>query len=120
MGTVVGPIGTAVGAAIGAVAGGLIGKGVAEGINPTAEHEYWRGNYASRPYAQAGKSYDEYGPAYQYGWEQQRKNGGKDFASVESTLKSGWDKARGKSTLAWDNARPAAQECVATHRQQQR
>src|SRR5580765_5571219 len=69
MGTVAGPVGTAIGAVVGAVAGGLIGKGLAEGVNPTAEHEYWRENYASRPYVTAGTAYDQYGPAYQYGWE---------------------------------------------------
>lgn len=58
IGTVAGPVGTAVGAAVGviagAVGGGLAGKGVAESINPTQEHGYWKQNYSSRPYAQAG------------------------------------------------------------------
>ena len=69
VGTVAGPVGTAIGAAVGVVAGavggGLAGKAVAENINPTLEHEYWRGKYAKRPYVQAGEDYEEYGPAYQ-------------------------------------------------------
>src|SRR3954452_24037282 len=51
-GSVAGPVGTAVGAAVGAGAGELIGKGVAEAVNPTEEDQYWRSNYANRPYAQ--------------------------------------------------------------------
>jgi phage tail tape-measure protein len=41
VGSLVGLVGTVVGATVGALAGGLAGKGVAEGINPTGEDEYW-------------------------------------------------------------------------------
>src|SRR5438067_8393636 len=58
-GAAAGPIGAAVGAAVGAVAGGLIGKGVAEAVNPTEEHDYWRRNFSARPYAAPGSSYDD-------------------------------------------------------------
>lgn len=109
-GSVVGPVGTAVGAAVGAVAGGLIGKGVAEGINPSVEHEYWRKNYATRPYAAAGTSYDEYGPAYQLGWESRASHADQSFEQVESSMGSDWDRARGKSHLKWDQARKAARD----------
>src|SRR3954471_17934536 len=61
-------VGGAVGAVVGAVAGGLAGKGVAEAINPTAEDEFGRKNYSSRPYVAPGASYDEYAPAYRYGY----------------------------------------------------
>src|SRR5688572_14728312 len=63
------PVGAAVGAVVGAIAGGLAGKGAAEAVNPTAEDEYWRTNYASRPYFESSYTYDEdYRPAYEYGW----------------------------------------------------
>src|SRR4051812_41815570 len=45
IGSVAGPVGTVAGIAAGAVIGGLVGKGVAEHVNPTEEHEYWRDNY---------------------------------------------------------------------------
>lgn len=110
MGSVVGPVGTAVGAAIGAVAGGLIGKGVAEGVNPTDERDYWQKNYTGRPYVKPGTAYDEYAPAYQYGWEAQQKHAGKEFNEVESDLARGWDKAKGKSALAWEHAKHATRD----------
>src|SRR5438270_13023208 len=68
-GAMAGPVGAAVGAVVGGVAGGLAGKGVAESIDPSAEDAYWRENYASRPYHDQTTSYDEYRPAYRYGWE---------------------------------------------------
>src|SRR5262245_48840104 len=97
MGSTVGPVGTVLGAAAGAVAGGLIGKGVAEKINPTAEHQYWRENYSHRPYVRPQSPYDEYGPAYQYGWESRQKYMDKKFDEVEADLERDWERAKGRS-----------------------
>jgi len=114
IGTVAGPVGTAIGAAagaaVGAIAGGLAGKGVAEAINPTEEHGYWRGNYTSRPYVEKDANYEQYGPAYQYGWEAQSRAQGQDFASVESDLARDWERSRGASTLSWDSAKEAVKD----------
>src|ERR1700683_3356759 len=90
MGSVGGPVGTAVGAVVGAVAGGLIGKGIAESVNPSVEHEYWESNYASRPYTNPGSTYDEYGPAYQYGWESRARHSDGSFDDVEESLGNDW------------------------------
>src|SRR5262245_54217835 len=68
-GAAAGPIGAAVGAVAGAVAGGYAGKEVAESIDPTLESAYWRENYASRPYTDRNMAYEDYEPAYRYGWE---------------------------------------------------
>jgi hypothetical protein len=103
-------MGTAVGAAVGAVAGGLIGKGVAEGVNPSKEHEYWRANYASRPYATPGTSYDQFGPAYQYGWEARARHRDQSFDQIENTLSQEWARSRGTSQLDWDRAKPATRD----------
>jgi len=110
MGSAVGPVGTAVGAAIGAVAGGLIGKGVAEGVNPTEEHAYWRKNYVSRPYAKTGTTYDEFAPAYQFGWESRAQHQDKAFDDVEPVLGEDWENRKGDSNLNWGQARNAARD----------
>src|SRR5678815_5792603 len=107
-----GPVGAAAGAVVGAVAGAVVGKAAAEVINPTVETKYWKENHASRLYADPKLDYDQYGPAYQYGWESfgTRGKGGKTFESVESELGRGWDKARGESRLVWDQARAASRD----------
>ena len=110
MGTAVGPVGTVIGAVAGAVVGGLAGKGVAEQVNPTAEHEFWRKNYANRPYVSQGSSYDQYGPAYQYGWESHTQHAGRNFHEVESDLGRNWDRAKGTSALKWEQAKQAARD----------
>jgi Glycine zipper len=107
---VAGPVGTLVGAAVGGVAGGLVGHGVAEGINPTVEDAYWRENYRSRPYVDANRGYDEYQPAYRYGWESRGQYAGKRFEDVESDLERGWDRARGASRQTWNEARNATRD----------
>lgn len=108
IGTVAGPLGAAIGAAVGAVVGGLAGKGIAESIDPTVEHAYWRDNYAARDYVAPGASFDDYGPAYGYGIG--RYDGDRSFEDVEPELADDWIGARGASTLAWGDASPAARD----------
>ena len=86
------------------------GKGVAEGVNPTAEHEYWRKSYASRPYVTIGATYDEYGPAYQHGWEARSRYPDKNFNDVENDLARDWERAKGKSNLKWETAKQASRD----------
>jgi hypothetical protein len=110
IGSIGGPVGTAVGAAIGGVAGGLAGKAVAEGVNPTLEDEFWKSNYATRPYVETGRSYDDYRPAYRYGWESYSRYPGQRFDDVESDLERDWERAKGSSKLTWDRAKHATKD----------
>lgn len=109
IGAAAGPAGMLAGAAVGAVVGGLAGKGVAEMIDPTVEDAYWRENFSSRPYA-AGATYDEYGPAYRYGWETYPQFAGTAFDEVEPQLRSQWDYRRGDSDLDWERAKYATKD----------
>jgi hypothetical protein len=104
------PIGGAIGAVVGAVAGGLAGKGVAESVNPTDEDAYWRNEYKNRPYYESGYTYDEYAPAYRYGWESRSKYEGRKFDEVESDLGRDWDRAKGRSNLGWEKAKAATRD----------
>jgi hypothetical protein len=106
-----GPVGAVVGAAIGGVAGGLAGKGVAEGINPTEEDAYWRNNYSKRPYA-ANRSFDDLEPAYKYGYTSAGTGtyAGRKFNDAEGDLQHGWEQAKGKSGLAWSDAKYATKD----------
>jgi hypothetical protein len=109
-GTVAGPVGTVVGAAVGAVVGGLAGKGIAEKIDPTIEEAYWRENYVSRPYVNKAYTYDDYGPAYLYGVDNYARYQGRKFEDVEGDLARDWQRAKGKSRLAWEDAKHATRD----------
>ena len=106
-GTLGGPIGMAVGGVAGAVVGGLAGKATAETVNPTAEESFWRDSYTREPYYEAGRSYNDYGPAYELGWNY-RARYGDDFDNHESSLASDWEKQRSGSKLSWLQARTAS------------
>jgi hypothetical protein len=110
IGSVAGPVGTAVGAAVGGLAGGLAGKGIAESVNPTVEEDYWRTNYQSRPYVQPGSTFDDYGPAYRYGWEGRGKYAERKWDDVEGDMKRNWDASRGNSKLSWEKAKQASRD----------
>jgi hypothetical protein len=115
-----GPIGIAAGVIVGGLVGGLAGKGVAEWINPTEEHAYWREEYRKRDYINNDADYDRYAPAYQYGWESySRHNLGSDegaagnvtqFEDVESDLGEQWETHRKPDDLSWHEASPAARD----------
>ena len=120
VGTAVGgPAGTLVGAAVGAVAGGLVGHGIAEGINPTEEDAYWREHYRTRPYVDTSRDYDDYRPAYQYGWESRARYGDRRWEEVEPDLERGWNEySRGSARQTWSEAKNAARD--AWHRVESR
>ena len=109
-GSVAGPVGTVAGAAIGAVVGGLAGKGIAEKIDPTIETAYWRENYVKRPYVTSGATFDDYGPAYQYGVDNYARYHGRTFDEIEPELARDWQRAKGKSRLAWEDAKHATRD----------
>lgn len=105
-----GPVGALVGGLGGAVMGGAAGLATAMGVEPGHEEDYWRANYQSRPYVKADRGYDEYLPAYRYGWESRGRYEGRTFDEVEKDLEAGWDRAKDKSKLAWLEAKEAARD----------
>ncbi|MEP0900303.1 hypothetical protein [Nodosilinea sp. FACHB-13] len=112
-----GPIGGAVGAVVGSVAGGLLGKGVAETLDPTVEDEYWRHNYATRPYVEADHSYEDYSPAYRVGYEGHStySKQGMSYQDAEPQLRQRYEQ-HGTHRIGWDKARHASQD--AWHRRE--
>jgi hypothetical protein len=114
IGTAVPGVGNVVGAVVGGLVGGatgaLAGKAIADSIDPEKEDRYWRDNYATRSYARGG-SYDDYGPAYKYGWETRGAYGpDARFDQVERDLERDWPNRRGSSKLSWDRARHASRD----------
>jgi len=75
------------------------------------EDRWWRENYASRPYA-AGRSYEEFRPAYRYGYESGVHHMGRTWEQVKEDLRTGWDKFEGKAPggATWENAKDAVRE----------
>lgn len=105
-----GPVGTLVGGAVGAAAGALAGQGVSAAINPEVEDAYWRQNYSTRDYVERDRPYNDYAPAYKYGWESRARFSDRNFDDVETDLERGWSQAKGKSKLGWNEAKKATRD----------
>lgn len=107
VGSVAGPVGTVIGGAVGAVVGGLGGKAAGEAVNPTAENAYWQEHYSKEAYVKPNYSYDDYAPAYRTGYENRSKYADRNFDEVESDLRNDYERTKGTSRLAWDDAKDA-------------
>jgi len=105
-----GPAGALVGGAAGAIAGLGVARAIEGAIQPDADEAYWRDAHASRPYARADRSYDQFAPAYRYGWESYRHFGPAGWDVAEPSLQRNWAEFRGDSTLDWETARPATRD----------
>jgi hypothetical protein len=112
IGSPFGPIGMLVGGTLGAIGGGAAGHAVAERVDPTGETDYWRNNYSSRPYHSAEYDFDtDYQPAYAYGSDARARYGNRSWDdSIESDLKQGWENAKAKSRLTWEQAKDAVRD----------
>ena len=74
------------------------------------DQSWWRDNFRNRPYASADRRFEDYEPAYRYGYESVSRYRDKDWNDVEPDLRRGWDnyEARGDST--WDNMKDAVRD----------
>lgn len=79
-------------------------------LDVTREDRYWRDNYKSRPYVDRARPFDDYEPAYRYGWESNQQFLGRKYDDVENDLERGWDNFKGKSQLAWHDAKSAVRD----------
>ena len=83
-------------------------KAIAEMLDPAGEEAYWRENYATQPFYEAGYTYDDYHPAYRAGWEGRARYEGRSFQECEPDLRADYERGRGASRLGWDRCREAA------------
>jgi hypothetical protein len=116
-----GPVGAVVGAVAGAVIGAAGGHAAGEALDPTLETNYWRLNYKSRPYYKDGNTFEDYEPAYRYGWENAATKNDMTFEEAEKAhLARGWPAARGKTRHSWEDVRDASRDAWTRIRQDRR
>lgn len=92
-----------------------IGAGTAAGTTTGAadwatEDNYWRSNFASRPYVRADRGYEAYQPGYRYGFESAKRYSGRKWNEVESDLRSGWDRYEHRAQSTWENIKDAVRD----------
>ena len=75
------------------------------------EDKWWEQNFSARPYA-TGRKYDEFRPAYRYGFESGTHHMGRAWNEVESDLRTGWDKfeSRPAGGSTWEDIKDAVRD----------
>lgn len=76
-------------------------------LDPFVEDAHWRIACVHEPYFEAGRTYEDYRPAYEMGWSS-RVASDVDFEIVELALARQWIDKRGNSSLEWHHAQWAA------------
>lgn len=109
-GSLAGPVGTLAGAAIGGVIGAKVGDETAEALNPTTYQDTFRLTYQDKPYYSTGRHWEDYSPAYAYGYDTHGRYRGASFDEAETHLAKDWERARQKSRLTWAEARHAVRD----------
>lgn len=112
IGSAAGPVGTAAGAVVGGVAGYAAGGAIAESVNPEEYDRHWQQSYSSAPYYSDRYNWNDYQPAYQYGYDTYGRYQGRRFEDAEADLERDWERTRAESNsrLAWNDARHAVRD----------
>ena len=107
-GAVGGPIGMAAGAGSRLRAGRRHGR---QGSWPHGQSggrvAYWRSAYQTAPYYTPGYTYDDYGPAYELGYNSRGRYSGRLRRVRATTCRASGTHVKGKSRLSWDQAKSA-------------
>lgn len=69
--------------------------------------EHFRLGYSATPYYSSGRDWNDYLPAYRYGFDTYQQHAGQQFDEVEALLSEQWDRVKPPSRLAWAEARDA-------------
>jgi hypothetical protein len=68
---------------------------------------HWQRNFKDEPYYSEKYSWEDFDPAYRYAYKSYEENPHARFEDLETRLEAGWDIAKGKSKLAWADAKQA-------------
>lgn len=110
VGSMAGPVGSVVGAVVGGVVGAKAGDSIAEAVNPTEYTDHFKTQYKSTPYYTAGREWNDYAPAYKYGYDTYGQNRGQKFEDVETNLERDWNRVKADSRLEWNEAKQAVRD----------
>jgi uncharacterized protein (TIGR02271 family) len=79
-------------------------------IDPTTEDAWLQEYFGARSDRRRGETHEDHRDAYRYGLAASDRYHDQRFEDVEPDLRSGWDHARGTSTMSWDEARGAVRD----------
>lgn len=74
------------------------------------EDAYWKNQFVKEIYYAAGRSYDQYRPAYELGWNAAMAHPDAQFDDVVDELERDWEGCKATSLLPWREVRDAVKE----------
>lgn len=76
---------------------------------PASEKAFWHTQYRREPYFVTGRSFDQYYPAYQLGWEAAKDGNvqNSDFEALDRELNQRWLTQHDSSLLSWSQVKLA-------------
>ncbi len=74
------------------------------------EDSYWRKNYSNRPYATAGRAYEEYQPGYRFGYEAANRHQDREWSDVEPELRRNWNTYDSRGNSTWEQMKEAVRD----------
>lgn len=103
-----GPLGAAVGAAVGGIAGGVTG-GM---IDRPKQDAFWEERFPELPYAEAGRTFEDYKPAFHAGYEMYERDprGEKPTVEWERELREVYASSESGRRLQWERTIEAARD----------
>ena len=79
-------------------------------IAPDDYRRHFEGRFRDSRYFLSGSEWQDYEPAYSYGYDTFERYAGQDFDAVEAELEQGWEGLRRDSRLGWAEAREAVRD----------
>jgi hypothetical protein len=74
------------------------------------DRNWWQENYTSRPYVSADRRFEDYEPAYRFGYESANRYPGRNFNDIQTDLRSDWNRFEGKTGSTWDSIKDAVHD----------
>ena len=71
---------------------------------------WWQENYTSRPYVSSDLLFEDYEPAYRFGYGSVSRYRGKNWDTIEHTLRADWDRFEGKGESTWESVKEAVHD----------
>ena len=74
------------------------------------DERWWRENFRNRPYVTADRRFEDYAPAYRFGYDAANRYRGKNWNDVEFNLSTDWEKYEGRGDSTWEKVKDSVRD----------
>ena len=74
------------------------------------DRNWWQENFSTRPYVTADRRFEDYEPAYRFGYQSLSRYHGRRWKQVEPSLRNDWDHFEGRGDSTWESVKDAVRD----------